>query len=565
MTLNKKIYTTILLAFGFSAANAQEVKPPEKTSTEEVEVIRPYKPVLAEAVKLRRSPDLDNLKTYKAKFNYAISDRKLDLNSDIQKLKAQEVADEKSSILLNNYAKFGVGSLATILGEAYVNIGRDEALQAGAFFKHFSQQGQLNKQNENHQQLSVFGRSMLETVTLNGKVNYLRHGLYFYGIDEAKPPLNPNPEQQRFNFFELEGEAINKYSADENALSYAVKANAYFFGDKYNANEKALTLTGYMNKRISSFNLGVAASAEFGNTKDALTSVSNNLLRLNPYIKLQAKGVKITAGINLAQEFGSSSNTRIFPAITADLTLIPDFLQIFGEVKGDVNRNTLKGFTDENPFLNQNIFIQNSVEKISISGGIKGTGGPGFGYKARFYAKQITDMPLFVNSFSSFNKFDVIYDFGTMKLMGLEGELSVQVSDNLKWTGKLNMEDYKSSSEIESYFKPQLRISSNFMWAFDKKLTFNAAVAIQDDSKAKVYNSNPLNASGAYPPIPDLTKEAIVSVKGFADLGLGADYKINTKFSAFAKANNILNSTYSRYLYYRMNGFNIFGGLSYSF
>jgi hypothetical protein len=33
----------------------------------------------------------------------------------------------------------------------------------------------------------------------------------------------------------------------------------------------------------------------------------------------------------------------------------------------------------------------------------------------------------------------------------------------------------------------------------------------------------------------------------------------------FAKANNILNTNYSRYLYYRTNGFNIFGGLSYSF
>ena len=564
MTFNKTLYTTLfLLTTGFSLM-AQDVKPPEKTVSEEIEVIRPYKPVLAEAVKLRRSPDLNNIATYKAKFNYVLSDRKLELNSDIQKLQAQQLAAERASVLVNNYAKGAVGTLGTVLGEAYINIGKDEALQAGAFFRHFSQEGTLHKQNENTQQLSIFGRSIGEKATLNGKLNYERHGLNFYGIDNLNPTLNPNPERQTYNFFELEGEAINKYTEDENALSYAAKVNAYLLNDRFDAKEQAITLTGYFNKRISSFNLGLAASAEFGNTKDVNTSVSNHLLRLNPYLKLQAKGVKITAGVNFVQEFGDFSTTRIFPAVTADFALIPDYLQVFGEVKGDVNRNSLKNFSDENPFLNSNIVIRNSIEKLSISAGIKGTGGPGFGYKARFYSKKITDMPLFVNNFGNFNKFDVIYDFGNMKLLGLEGEIAVQVSDALKWTGKLNIEDYKAAAEQESYFKPQLRISSNLAYRYNQKLGFHASVVIQDDSKAKIYNANP-QTNGLYPPVPDLAKETLTSVKGFVDLGLGADYKINNKFAVFAKANNLLNTNYSRYLYYRVNGFNIFGGLTYSF
>ena len=568
MNFNKTTYLTLALIFGAGILHAQEVKPPEKTEktvSEEIEIVRPYKPVLAEAVKLRRSPDLDNIKTYKAKFSYQLTDRKLELNTDIQKLQAQKVADERKAELFNNYVKGGLGNLGTFLAEAYVGMGQDPALQTGVFFRHFGQSGKLNKQDENRQQLSVFARSIGDRATLNGKLNYQRNGLYFYGIDENNPTLNPNPERQTLNFFELEGEAISKFSPDPDAFSYAGKVNAYMFNDRFSAKENSLTLTGYLNKRISSFNLGLAASAEMGKTKDLSTDVSNNLLRVNPYIKLQAGGVKIIAGANITQEFGTNSSTRIFPAVTADFTLIPDFLQVFGEIKGDVNRNTLKELTDENPFLNSNIFIRNSVEKLSISGGIKGTGGPGFGYKARFYSRQISDMPLFVNNFGAFNKFDVIYDFGTTKIMGLEGELSVQVSDNLKWTGKLNMEDYKAGAEKESYFKPQLRVSSNLMFVYNKKLTFDASVAIQDDSKAKVFTANPLNPDGTYPPVPDFANENVVNVKGFVDLGLGANYKINNKFSAFAKANNILNTNYSRFLYYRLNGFNIFGGLTYSF
>lgn len=566
MKLHKTIYVTLFSLAGFSSLKAQDVKPPEKTVSSEIEVIRPYKPILAEAVKLRRSPDLDNLKTYKARFSYALTDRKLELNTDIQKLQAQQLADEQAAILVNNYVKGGLGNLSTILAEAYVGTDKDEALQAGAFFKHFSQSGKLNKQNEDTQQLSVFGRSIGDNATLNGRLNYQRHGLFFYGFDELNPLLNANPEKQSLNFIELEGEVINRYTADENALSYAAKANVYFFNDKFDAKEQTLTLSAYLNKRIRDFNAGLAVGTEIGNTKGFSTKVSNNLLRLNPYLKLQASGVKITAGINFVQEFGAFSSTRIFPSVTADFTLIPDFLQVFGEVKGDVNRNSLKNFTDENPFLNSNINIQNSVEKLSISAGVKGTGGPGFGYKARFYSKKITDMPLFVNNFNVPNKFDVIYDFDNMKLFGLEGELSVQVSDNLKWTGKVNIEDYTPATEKESYFKPQLRVGSNLFYSINKKLTFNASVAIQDDSKAKIYLSDPIPYSSAfYPPIPDFTKETIVNIKGFVDLGIAADYKINSKFSAFVKFNNLLNSNYSKYLFYRVNGLNAFGGITYSF
>lgn len=565
MKFNKYIYSTLfLLSTGLITVQAQEKKQEEKaTVSEEIEVVRPYKPILAEAVKLRRSPNLDDVKTYKAKLNYSITDKKLEINSDIQKLQAQALVDEKQTELINNYVKGGFGSLSTLLGEVYINNGRDQALQVGGYFKHFSQEGKLNKQNSSQQQVSLFGRSIMDENTVSGRINFERNGLYFYGIDNERPTLNPNPEKQALTLLEAEGELVKNYKEDDDAFSYAIKANGYVWNDKFSAKESYLTLNGYLNKRISSLNLGLAASTEFGSTKDLTTSVGNNLLRLNPYIRLQVKGAKVTAGINFVQEFGAYSSTRIFPAITADFTLIPDYLQVFGEVKGDVNRNSLKNFTDENPWLNSNILIKNSVEKLSISAGIKGTGGPGFGYKARFYMKQIDDMPLFTNNFTDFNKFDVIYDFGKAKITGLEGEISVQVSDALKWTGKLNIDDYKPASETYSWFKPGLKVSSNFLYTYNKKLSFNAGVVIQDDTKAKVYTSAPVPATQYV--VPNTNIELIQTVKGYVDLGVGAEYRINNKFSVFAKANNILNKNYSRYLFYQVNGFNMFGGLTYSF
>ncbi|WP_129714449.1 hypothetical protein [Pedobacter sp. SYP-B3415] len=567
MKPNKFLYTTMLLMATGAVTLAQDKKEDDKDKkvvAEEIEVVRPYKPILAEAFKLRRSPNLDDVKTYKARLNYSLTDRKLELNSDILKLQAQQVADEKATELVNNYVKGGFGMNATSLLEAYVANGKDEALQVGGYFRHFGQGGTIRGQRFDKQELSVFGRTILDMATVSGRLNFERNGLNFYGFNPDAPvDLNPDPAKQRFNFFEAEGEVINKFTEDEDALSYAVKLNGYLWGDQYAAKENYLTLNGYVNKRINSFNLGLAAGGEFGSTRDALTSVKNNILRLNPYIRLQANGVKITAGINFVQEFGLYESTRLFPAITADFTLIPDYLQIFGEVKGDVNRNSLKNFTDENPWLNTNINIRNTVEKMSISGGIKGTGGPGFGYKARFYHKTLTDMPLFVNNFDDFSRFDVIYDFGNMKLTGIEGELSVQVSDDLRWTGKLNFDNYKPASESAAWFKPQMRLSSNFLYNITDKISFNASLAVQDDSKAKIYTTAPVPA-GQYV-VPDPGIEQTVTISGFADIGAGAEYRINKQFTVFARANNLLNNKYSKFLYYQYNGLNIFGGLTYSF
>ncbi|RZK17452.1 MAG: hypothetical protein EOO43_13475, partial [Flavobacterium sp.] len=117
----KYIYSSLFfLSAGLMTVQAQEKKQEEKsTVSEEIEVVRPYKPILAEAVKLRRSPNLDDVKTYKARLNYSVTDRKLEINSDIQKLQAQALVDEKQTELVNNYVKGGFGSLSTLLGEAY--------------------------------------------------------------------------------------------------------------------------------------------------------------------------------------------------------------------------------------------------------------------------------------------------------------------------------------------------------------------------------------------------------------------------------------------------------------
>lgn len=537
---------------GFSQTKPEEKKPePKGGITEEIEVVRPYMPVLADASKIRRSPDLNSNKPFKPNLGYTILDKRLELNSDLRQLQAQQIIQPIPEILKNNYAKLGAGNFGTALGEIYINTGEDEALQAGAYLKHLNQSGKLEQQKFSQQQFGIFGKSIQDKITLNGELGYDRFSTNFYGFDPDNVLANPDPQRQRFGTFSLKGELLKNFE-ESSESDYAAKLDAYFLGNNYDARESSYTLSGFFNKVWKQFNVGANTSIDFTSTKDLGYDISNNLIRINPYLKLQGKNYKLSLGVNLVKEFGTESRTNLFPTVIAEFPIVPGYATIFGGYTGDVLKSTLKNFSTENPYLAQNIAIKNSIEKSNIYGGIKGNAGSGFGFKAMVSFRTIEDMPLFTNSRLGFERFDVLYDQGNAKVFGLEGELSVKASETLQLTGKLMMNDYNMATEEEAWYKPNFRVSSNARLSFNKKLLFDAEFVLNGDSNGLTYEGATLDRK-------------ITTVKSYVDLSLGAEYQLKDKIGIFLRANNLFGKEYQRYLYYPNLGLNVLGGLNYSF
>lgn len=527
-------------------------KPEEKAVTEEIEVVRPYKPVLADAVKIRRSPDMNTKETFRPALSYTILDKRLELNSDIRQLEAQKLAEEVPEILKNNYAKIGAGNLNTALGELYVNTGADEALQAGLFARHLSQSGQLNKQQLSNQQLGLFGRSIGDALTFGGRLTYDRRSTFFYGVDPLSSFANPDPAKQRFNTVEAEGEMYNNFTEDPTKVNFGLKVNAYTFGNVAQGKENALALNGYFNTALNKFHVGFNVSTDFTSTKDSLYSIGNHILRGNPYVKLKGNGFLLNLGLNLIQEFGDSSKTHVLPAASIEVPLATEYAIVFVGFQGDVMKSSLKEFSYENPFLNSNVGIRNAVEKTNIYGGIKGNAGGGFGFKVMAFYKKVEGLPLYVNNADQLNRFDVVYD-EQAKILGLEGELSIKASDVFSLTGKAQANNYKLTSQEEAWFKPGLRISGNGRAALNKKLSLDAEVVFNGD----MY--------GRFPGAVTAPATNVVRLKGFVDLSAGTEYKVNDQIGVYLRASNLFGNQYQQYLYYPKFGMNIFGGFNYSF
>ena len=559
MNFNIYKYTLFLSLFSLSVLTNAQVKndqnPPAKqpaaagTLLEEIEVVRPYKPVLADAVKIRRNPDMNTVAAFKPVLTYIIIDKKLDLNTNIKELQAQKMADELPALLSNNYIKAGAGNLNSALGEIYISTGKDEALQAGAFIKHLSQKGSMELQQFSKQEFGLFGRSITDDYALSGKLIYDRNTSNFYGFDPLSA-VAADMSKLRFSTIGGEAELVSKYSKNS-SYNYFANINAYQFSNIEDARESSLLLRGSLNKEVKQTNFGVNTSIDLTSTKDQSYQFSNNILRANPYIKLKAKGFNLDLGANIVQEFGTQSRLNIFPAVFAELPIILGYATIFAGVNGDVLKTNLRDLAFENPYLNKNIAIKNSLEKMNIYGGVKGNASAEFGYKIMAWYKTIDDLQLFVNSQTLTNRFETVYDNGQSNILGLEGEINVKASEFLNLNGKAQLLNYTLASEKEAWFKPSLRLMSNAKFQINRKVIVDAEVLFQDNVYARV-NGTP----GTF---------ASKNIDGFIDLSAGAEYKVTSKIGVYIRANNLLGQQYQRFLYYPRLGMNVLGGVNYAF
>src|SRR5690606_13018397 len=158
MKLHKTIfrnYAIIALLIGLGVEGyAQQTDPEKPVTIDSFNVVRDYKPILADAVKIRRSPDMSNKRNYMPKLSYgSVPDKKLDINTGLKELEIQETPFSELHDQTSNYVKFGLGNFNTILGEGYFSYDEYQDMRVGGFVKHLSQKGNLEAQKFSKQEI----------------------------------------------------------------------------------------------------------------------------------------------------------------------------------------------------------------------------------------------------------------------------------------------------------------------------------------------------------------------------------------------------------------------------
>lgn len=572
--MRREFWATLVLVglAAFAFAQEEEEVPVRRTSTiDSIDVVRDYRPILADAVKIRRSPDMTNKREYQPKLTYNILDKKLDITTGTRQLTIQEMPYTRPEDVKPNYVKIGAGNFNTLLGEVYVSTDQFPDARLGGYVKHLGQRGSLEAQRFSQQQIGVFGRQTLPQVTVEGEVGYNRYATGFYGVvgGDGSSPLTPNPENQAFNDIFLKAEVVSNYDdARTDDLSYSAKLDGYVYSNAFQAKENSAAISGYLNKRINAFNVGANISADFTSVSDEAYEIANHIARVNPYIRFKGDNYNLTLGAVLVAEFGEAQRTNVFPAAEVDFALIPEYAHIFGGINGDVNKTSFRELSKENPFLAPNIQIANSLDRMNIFGGIKGNMGATFGYKVHAFYRRVEGLPFFVNSMAAPHQFEVIYDDlnEPSTILGLQGEVNLRVSETVSLGGKVNFNEFDLQNEQQAWFLPKMRVSANTRINISEKLYINGELLFNGVTYGKAYEqSYAFNTTTTQ----DLTTAEAefnrVTIPAFADISAGAEYRINNQFGIYVRANNLLGNTYERYLYYPRLGLNVIGGINYSF
>lgn len=476
-------------------------------------------------------------------FNYQLSDIE-------PQIRVLTIKDDELAKLYGNFVKVGFGNYITPYFEGFFNNKRNDRYSYGAHIKHLSSRnGPVDKINsgtsENH--INLMGKYFTPSIGFDGALSYERDMYHFYGYNDEL--LTPDSEEIR-QIYHTMGARLTMENINPDAFDYKLNATYSNINDYYNASEGIAGLN--LDSRFSvagAFGIRLRSDLYLMNRKEG-TSLSRNLFRLKPNFEIQIDQFDVEFGLNFVYENDTIANfdkLHMYPFAKASFDLTED-INVYAAVDGDIQRNTLHSFAEENPFIVSRIDIFNTNKTLELSGGIKGKLLQNISFHAGLSAANYKNMYFFVNSLADSTRFDVVYDQNDTELFNFFVETGYTKEDIFRLVARADFYGYSTTSVEEAWHKPTFKLGILGTYTLYDKIRFNADMNILGGIKAREIG----------------TGEAI-ALDQIVDLSLKADYLFSNRFSAFLSVNNILNNNYERYLNYPSRGLMGMVGATYAF
>src|SRR5690606_2078195 len=164
---------------------------------------------------------------------------------------------------------------------------------------------------------------------------------------------------------------------------------------------------------------------------------------------------KLTAGFNTAymSDTANTSKFHLYPRLNVDIELIENQLTAFAGLDGEMQKNTLRSFISENPFLQSNVELRHSNKSIELYAGIKGNYS-GLNFKGRLGYANYNNLFFFNNSLQDSSEFRIMYDRST-SVLNLLADASYDFSDRFRMGLGMNYYSYNLSTLEQPWHRPK--------------------------------------------------------------------------------------------------------------
>ncbi|WP_163514469.1 TonB-dependent receptor domain-containing protein [Gelidibacter japonicus] len=571
----KQIKYISLIAVLISAASFAQERTKDTLDSEVVNVVKPYTPTVADAFKIKETPVLDDdVNTTKKEIKYNIFSIPVASTFTPAKGKAATVNKAKPIKLYDNYASLGVGTYTTILGEVYLNheLGRGE--NVGGYFTHHSSSGGIDG-------------VLLDDDFIDTKL----HVNYSQRLRDLSWTLEGGGLYQKYNWYGLPKPYFDATTADTldvghqfyggnvgakiKLYDYLIKyASVRYrrFGDNQGSGENRFVLKGTADVPIQDELISTELTIDYINGSfsrnfytDSKINYGNVSFGIAPSYQLTQDDLTLNLGVNLVYknntgDFGASK-LHIYPNITASFRIIDELMIAFGGLEGGLKQISYYDLAQENPFLSPTLYISPTDQKYNLSVGLKGKLSNSISYSVGGYYMNENDKalytsnPVFIGATEDYqygNSFGIVYD--DVKTFSFVGELNVDVNRNFKLGAKAEYFSYSANTEVEAWNLPDLKASLFMDYQIDENWFAGAGLFYVGERKDQ------FREFGTLTPM-----EQTMTLDSYFDANAHVGYRFDDQLSFYAKANNIADKTYQRWINTPVQGIQFLVGATYQF
>lgn len=538
------------------------------TLKNQVDVIKDYIPSVKDSYKINTDPsEKDTVMVPKIPVTY---------NADVLHLNPQfdntiETPDSylnpTNTEVYKGYVKLGVNTFARpyLLGGVGFSPNATTTFGIKANYNGFNQNNfktSIGKHSTSGSNLGInaFGRKLFASNEFIGNVYYKYNEIHNNGdILQGNTNLSLFQDLNLSHLIGAKVNLLNTNSVSNSNFKYNFGAGFYYLTPKhYQSNEFNFKLEGQtaFNYKQHALKLGTYLDL-YSNKRqnDALPNTNNSqaIWALKPAINLNGNCWSLQAGVNIFLQIGANGKFYLLPEALAKYSLIDKKLEAFAGISSNLKRNSSLALYETNPYLREDNTTKNTVTPFKLFVGLKGNVLNKFNYSISGSFTKLTNAIFFerkdsIPSYASFSSFSVNYE-NPIRL-ALEGDC--YYTNTVYTVGASFM--FQTYSNIKTQLKPWH--TPNIKINIYSQYNITPKIALKIDA---------FYVGSQFVRYWDVTKYREKSISGIFDLNLEGEYKINTKFAAFLRLNNVLNTKYQVYNSYFNPGFSATLGITYKF
>jgi hypothetical protein len=526
------------------------LKAQDTTKRRTIDITSSFKPVLREAVKINFNAAPPAPDTARPRLVYNIPSQYLFLSYQPGEMKPVALQRDSLSPWENyNYIKIGVGNIHIPYIRTGFSFGDGRSTFFNIFANQLSSKGNLPYQKNSMTDVKLTGTVKTDNhLEWNGSLGFKNDGYYLYGYRPDSLKFNKDDLKQTFQTFEGKI-SLRNTEATEFGLLYHPNLRVSVFSDNHNpkGTEANTVLNLPLEKTIGSdfaFDLGFTGDLTHYNLPSSSSAQNNNIYLVNPAFLVKTPNLFLQASV------APSWDNKVFhllPNFLADISTSDQRFTLQLGWIGYYDKGSYQRFESINPWLAQPDSLQNTRMQ-EWYGGFKGSISNHFSYAAKIGFKEYKNMPLFVNDTLGGGKsFDIRYE-RSMEALQIHGELSYLQGEDFSVTASLNIEQYKNlKTEAKPWGLLPVEFNTHFKWEAFKDFWAKADLFAFSGAQYRSVDGNSFKGNNG------------------ADMNAGVEFKILRQLNLWFQMNNIFNNKYERWHQYQVYGFNVLGGIVFTF